>query len=201
MESERGRSALRRLAARGQVELLVGIPLIWFLRHLRLAIPGNLRVFIAVTCGGAAALNWATASFQARADRGSDRLRLLDCLLHVVYVATVIYLTGWGPILSVAFVVIGTTMLDDMAGRWRLMVILTLGVIAIGQAGIALDVIPTYLSHGAAQAVGVMSALTTVMALRGLGVTAAAREAAEQAKAVSDEAARRSEERFRTVVR
>jgi PAS domain S-box-containing protein len=72
--------------------------------------------------------------------------------------------------------------------------------IGCGQVALAAGLLHTYLTPGTAQAVGALGALCAALAIRALGLAAAARDAAEHASALSEQAVRRSEERFRTVL-
>jgi diguanylate cyclase (GGDEF)-like protein/PAS domain S-box-containing protein len=128
--------------------------------------------------------------------------------LQVLMTAAVTYTTGWGPLLGVAFVAAVSTGLSTAGSRaTRPMCFFIVLVVACGQAGIALGWIYTYLPATTAQVIGVLGTIATVIAARTLGQAVAEREheaaergRAEQALRVSEESARHSEERFRTLV-
>ncbi|WP_213005953.1 sensor domain-containing diguanylate cyclase [Paractinoplanes toevensis] len=183
----------------GGLEVICGLVCLTALHELGWAIPGALWFFIAFLLGGALFLQWALRpSGEGQPDR-IGRSGLLGTALQVAYCGGVTYLTGWGPVLAIGFVQFATVT-GSLARSWRLIAALSVLAIAAGQAALAAGLLETYLAPGTAQAVGAVGALCAVLAIRALGTADAARDAAENALALSEQAARRSEERYRTVL-
>jgi PAS domain S-box-containing protein len=126
----------------------------------------------------------------------------------VVLTALACYLTGWGPLLGISFVVLASATLRVVGSRcWRPVLLLSLVAIACGQAGIALGWVHTYVPHSSAQAMGALGTVAVGLVIRILGLTTAERERdaaqrsrAERALRESEEATRRSEDRFRALI-
>jgi diguanylate cyclase (GGDEF)-like protein/PAS domain S-box-containing protein len=186
-------------ALRGGFEMVCGLVLINALHELGWAIPGNPWFFNAFLLGGALLLHWGLQKPGARAPRKIDPSGLPGTCLQVAYCGGAIYLSGWGPVLAIGFVQFATT-LGTLGRSWRTVVAASVLVISAGQAALAAGLLHTYLAPGTAQAVGALGALCAALAIRTLGVAEAARDCAERALALSEQSARRSEERFRTVL-
>ena len=113
---------------------------------------------------------------------------------HAAAVTVVIYLSGWGPVLIGAFAFVALENLaHDGSRTWRLTMSWSLGGVAIGQLGIWLGWVPSFLSKPQAEALGLMGAFLLVFVIRMAG---AAMEKKEDAEA----SMRASEERFRSLV-
>ncbi|MDE3087292.1 MAG: GGDEF domain-containing protein, partial [Acidobacteriota bacterium] len=114
--------------------------------------------------------------------------------VHVAAVTTVIYLSGWGPVLvgGFAFVALGHVN-EEGSQVWRRTAGYSLVGIAVGQVGIAEGWLPSLLSFDRAEALGVMSTFVLLFVIRMAGATMAEKEAAEASTAAS-------EERFRSLV-
>ena len=113
---------------------------------------------------------------------------------HVAAVTTVIYLSGWGPVLvgGFAFVALGHVN-EEGSVAWRRTAAFSLAGIAVGQVGIAQGWLPSLLTFDRAQALGVMSTFVLLFVIRMAGATMAEKEAAEASMVAS-------EERFRSLV-
>ena len=194
-----GRHRGRWRVLRGGFEVVSGLVLINTLHELGWAIPGNPWLFNAVLVGGSAVLHWALQKPGGRTPGKIDPSGLAGTSLQVAYCGVVIYLTGWGPVLAIGFVQFATT-LGTLGRSWRTAAVMSVLVIGGGQAALAAGLVHTYLTPGTAQAVGALGALCAALAIRALGLADAARDSAERALALSERAARRSEERFRTVL-
>jgi diguanylate cyclase (GGDEF)-like protein/PAS domain S-box-containing protein len=114
--------------------------------------------------------------------------------LHVAAVTTVIYLSGWGPVLvgGFAFVALGHVN-EEGSTVWRRTAAYSLAGIAAGQVGIAQGWLPSLLSFDRAEALGVMSTFVLLFVIRMAGAAMAEKEAAEASTVAS-------EERFRSLV-
>jgi len=106
----------------------------------------------------------------------------------------VIYLSGWGPVLTGAFAFVALENLaHDGSRTWRITLLWSLVGIAIGQVAIAEDWMPSFLSTRDALALSVMGAFVLAFVIRMAG---AAWEQKEDAETATSE----SEDRFRSLV-
>ncbi|MGA2521969.1 MAG: PAS domain S-box protein, partial [Acidimicrobiales bacterium] len=113
---------------------------------------------------------------------------------HAAAVTVVIYLTGWGPVLTGAF---AFTALENVAHdgsrTWRLTALWSLAGIAVGQVAIWQGWAPSFLSVGHGEGLGLMGAFVLVFVVRMAGATMQQKEEAETSM-------RASEDRFRSLV-
>ena len=106
---------------------------------------------------------------------------------HAAAVTAVIYLTGWGPIMIGAFVFVALENISNDGSRvWRSIMGWSLAGIAVGQLGIALGWVPTFLSVQYAEVLGFMGAFVLFFVIRMAGATMEQKE--------------RADERFRSLV-
>ena len=108
--------------------------------------------------------------------------RQLQARIAVRMAATtvVIYAIGWGPTLAVGYLVPAAEDLElSGSAAWRPAMVWSLVGMAVGQAAIALDAVPSYVPREFAQGLGVLSALGLVFVLRLLGTKTEANERAE----------------------
>ncbi|MEV4342858.1 sensor domain-containing diguanylate cyclase [Actinoplanes sp. NPDC049596] len=106
--------------------------------------------------------------------------RRLTPYLHLLAAGWIVYVTGWGPVLPLAFALVVTYYVRDFGARlWRPMAVGTAVCIGLGQLGIALGWVFTYLPPTPAQATGLLGLLLTVLFIRALGHSAEEREQAE----------------------
>jgi diguanylate cyclase (GGDEF)-like protein/PAS domain S-box-containing protein len=109
-------------------------------------------------------------------------------------VGFLLYLTGWGPVLSIVFPIGAALYLRTFGSvAWRPALIWTVITVAAGQLGVQLGWVHSYLTPTVAQVAGVLGGLTGVFFIRTLGLSVEYREQAEAAL-------RRREERFRALV-
>ncbi|MGH9017052.1 MAG: putative bifunctional diguanylate cyclase/phosphodiesterase [Acidimicrobiales bacterium] len=99
---------------------------------------------------------------------------------HTAAVTIVTYMTGWGPVLIMAFAFV---VLEDMeqcgAGIWRASMVWSVIEIAIGQVFVWLGWVPSYLHRSASQAAGLLGVIVLVMVIRMAGATGEKKERAE----------------------
>jgi diguanylate cyclase (GGDEF)-like protein/PAS domain S-box-containing protein len=127
--------------------------------------------------------------------RNPTTVRLhLRVVCHAAAVTTVIYLSGWGPVLTGAFAFVALENVSHDGSRtWRLTASWSLLGIAIGQVAIWQRWAPSFLSVGKSEALGLMGAFVLVFVIRMAGATIQQKEEAETSM-------RASEERFRSLV-
>ncbi len=109
-------------------------------------------------------------------------------------VTAVIYLTGWGPVLSCAFAFLALENVSHGGSRvWRVTALWSLVGIALGQIGAWKGVVPCELSLGQANALAAMGAFVLLFIIRMAGATMEQKEKAEASM-------RLSEDRFRSLI-
>ncbi len=106
----------------------------------------------------------------------------------------VIYLTGWGPVLTGAFAFLALENVAHGGSRvWRITALWSLIAIMVGQIAVTEGWAPSYLSAPRANALAVMGAFVLVFIIGMAGATTAQKEDAEASM-------RLSEDRFRSLI-
>jgi diguanylate cyclase len=104
----------------------------------------------------------------------------LRVAVHVAAVTVVIYMSGWGPVLLIAY---AFAVLEDMqqcgATVWRAAMGWSFVGIAIGQALVLVGWAPSFLDRTQAQGVGVLGVIVLAMVIRMAGATGIKKEQAE----------------------
>ena len=99
---------------------------------------------------------------------------------HAATVTTVIYLSGWGPVLIGAFAFVALENIShDGARTWRVTTLWSFVGIAIGQVAINERWAPSFLSIRDAEALGLMGTFVLVFVIRMAGATMEEKEKAE----------------------
>ncbi|MGO9876607.1 MAG: putative bifunctional diguanylate cyclase/phosphodiesterase [Acidimicrobiia bacterium] len=140
------------------------------------------------------------------APRGTLRLHV-RVAVHVASVMAVIYISGWGPALGMAF---AFTALADLqqsgAAAWRAALGWSLVGCAAGQALVLVGWVPSFLSRSQAQTIGFLGAFVFGIAIRMAGAVGEHKERADallaeqmqQASAARDEAQQSRDEARRS---
>jgi diguanylate cyclase (GGDEF)-like protein len=101
-------------------------------------------------------------------------------LVHVSAVTVVIYMTGWGPVLLIAYAFV---VLEDMqqcgAAVWKAAMGWTIATIAIGQTFVWLSWAPSFLTHRDAEGVGFLGIFALAIVIRMAGATGEQKDRAE----------------------
>ena len=136
-----------------------------------------------------------SAAIEIAYQRRPDTFRLhARVACHVAAVTVVIYLTGWGPVLTGAYAFVALENLSQHGSRvWRVTAFWSTVGIAVGQLAIWQGVVPTLLAPSRAQALGLMGVFVLLFIIRMAGATTALKEEAETSLRVS-------EDRFRSLV-
>jgi diguanylate cyclase (GGDEF)-like protein/PAS domain S-box-containing protein len=114
--------------------------------------------------------------------------------IQVAAVTVVIYLSGWGPVLSGAFAFLALENVAHGGSRvWRTTAIWSLLGITVGQVAVWQGWTPSFLSLSQANALAVMGAFVLVFIIRMAGATMGQKEDAEAT-------VRLSEDRFRSLI-
>jgi diguanylate cyclase len=100
--------------------------------------------------------------------------------LHVTAVASVIYMTGWGPVLGMAYAFVALEEVQMWgAALWRPVICWSLFSIAVGQVLIWFGLAPSFLNRTQSETIGMLGAIVLAMVIRMAGATAAKKEQAE----------------------
>jgi len=147
------------------------------LRHFgyvaRLSIWAYLAVLVAIPATSFLVESWRDAKV------GSWRLHV-RVAVHVAAVTVVIYMTGWGPVLLMAYpFVVLVDMEQCGAAVWRATMGWSFAGIAIGQTLVWLGWAPSFLDRSRAQGIGVLGVIALAMVIRMAGATGVKKERAE----------------------
>jgi diguanylate cyclase (GGDEF)-like protein/PAS domain S-box-containing protein len=128
-------------------------------------------------------------------DRRPSEFRLhLRVASGAAAVTAVIYLSGWGPVLSGAFAFLALENIAHGGSRvWRITALWSLVGIAAGQVAIVAGGAPSFLNQAQANALALMGAFVLFFVIRMAGATRHEKENAEAAT-------RLSEDRFRSLI-
>jgi diguanylate cyclase (GGDEF)-like protein/PAS domain S-box-containing protein len=161
------------------------------LRHLGLVAHVPVPVYVIVFVGMPAVSTFIESFYR----RNPTRLRLhLRVAFHTGSVTTVIYLTGWGPVVIGAYAFVALENISQSGSRtWRIATFWSLVGVVIGQVGIWQGWVPSFLDLAKAETLGLMGAFVLVFVIRMAGATSEQKEEAETSL-------RTSEERFRSLV-
>jgi diguanylate cyclase (GGDEF)-like protein/PAS domain S-box-containing protein len=161
------------------------------LRRLRLVAHLPIGVYIVVFVGVPAVSMYIEWLYR----RHPSRLRLnLRVAFHIGAVTTVIYMTGWGPVVIGAYAFVALENISQSGSRtWRLATLWSIVGITIGQLGIWQGWVPSFLGLAKAETLGIMETFVLIFVVRMAGATSAQKEAAESSL-------RTSGERFRSLV-
>jgi diguanylate cyclase (GGDEF)-like protein len=100
--------------------------------------------------------------------------------VHVTAVTVVIYMTGWGPVLLMAYpFVVLVDMEQCGAAVWKATMGWSFAGIAIGQTLVWIGWAPSYLDRSRAMAIGVLGVIALAMVIRMAGATGEKKEQAE----------------------
>jgi diguanylate cyclase (GGDEF)-like protein len=96
---------------------------------------------------------------------------------HIAGVAVAIYMSGWGPVLGMAYAFVALEELEQCgAARWRPLIGWTLLSIACGQLLVWFGMAPSFLPRTDAEAIGAIGAFVLVIVIRMGGATGAEKE-------------------------
>jgi PAS domain S-box-containing protein len=164
---------------------------ILFLRHAGLVARASVWLWIAVFVSTPIL----TAATEVFYQRQPTRIRLhLRIASHAAAVTTVIYLSGWGPVLVCAFAFVALENVSHDGSRtWRVTALWSGIGIAFGQVAIWRGWLPSFLSVPKGEALGLMGSFVLLFIIRMAGMTVEQKEIAESSLATS-------EDRFRSLV-
>jgi diguanylate cyclase (GGDEF)-like protein/PAS domain S-box-containing protein len=162
-----------------------------FLRHFGVVAHVSVWLWLAVFT----AIPAGSVGLEALCRRNPSRLWLnARVAWHAAAVTMVIYLSGWGPVLTAAFAFVALENVSHDGSRtWRRTALWSFTGIAVGQVAIWQHWVPSFLSVGKSEALGLMGAFVLLFVIRMAGATIEQKEDAETSMRVS-------EERFRSLV-
>jgi diguanylate cyclase (GGDEF)-like protein/PAS domain S-box-containing protein len=183
----------------------VALVVLVILRHFGLVANVSLWAYTGAILGSAAL----ALLVERWADAPPGTLRLhVRVALHVSAVTSVVYMSGWGPALGMAFAFSALSDLQQSgAAAWRAALGWSLAGCAIGQTMVLAGWAPSFLTGSQAQTIGGLGAFVFAIAIRMAGAILEYKESAEgqladqtkQAARARDEA-QRSEAHYRAVV-
>ena len=113
---------------------------------------------------------------------------------NVAAVTVVIYLSGWGPVLALAYAFVALENISRDGSRlWRITALWSTFGIAVGQAALSARWVPSVLSIGHANALAFMAAFVLFFVIRMAG-------AVMEQKEIAESLTKRSEDRFRSLI-
>jgi diguanylate cyclase (GGDEF)-like protein len=114
------------------------------------------------------------------APAGSVRLHM-RLAVHVTAVTAVIYMTGWGPALIMAYAFVALLELETWGAMlWRPVMCWSLLNILMAQILVGLGLLPSFLNPSQAAAIGALGAVALAMIIRMAGATGMKKEEAEE---------------------
>jgi diguanylate cyclase (GGDEF)-like protein/PAS domain S-box-containing protein len=161
------------------------------LRHLRLVAQVSLVVYF-VVFAAMPVVSLFIENVYLR--KPTDLRRHLRVAFHTGSVSLVIYLTGWGPVVTGAYLFVALENIAQSGSKtWRAATFWSLLGITVGQVGILQGWVPSFLSVARAEALGIMGAFVLVFVIRMAGATSEQKEEAQSSLQAR-------EERFRSLV-
>lgn len=155
----------------------VALGLLVVLRHLDLVSATPLWAYVALVVL-AAILGRLVEPWHA-APVWSWRINL-RMVAHTGAVTAAIYLTGWGPVLVVAYAFVALQDMEECcAAVWRPAMVWTFVNIAVGQLLVSAGWLPSLLTRGQAEVIGVLGAFAVGIVIRMAGATGEKKEHAE----------------------
>jgi diguanylate cyclase (GGDEF)-like protein/PAS domain S-box-containing protein len=193
-DASRATSPRARRMSASLIGYLMGpaaLALILVLRHYGLVADEPAWLWVTVFVAVPAVSVLADIAYRRRPSTARLYLRIAQ---HCAAVTIVIYLSGWGPVLTGAFAFVALENLaHDGSRTWRVTMACSLTGIAVGQVAIWQDWMPSFLTTKASLALSLMGAFVLAFVIRMAG-------AAWESKEDAESATRDSEDRFRSLV-
>jgi diguanylate cyclase (GGDEF)-like protein len=155
----------------------VALAILVVFRHFHLVAQLPLWAY-AVAILGSGALSVAVEPWH-QAPAGSSK-RHLRLFIHLLAVTSVIYMTGWGPVLVMAYAFVALEEIQLWGAElWRPVLAWSLLGIAVGQVLVWFGLAPSFLTRGQAETAGALGAIVLTMVIRMAGATGEQKERAE----------------------
>ena len=172
------RSKLLREAAVNTAEVLVSLPTLIVLHRYGLAGHAPLWLLVVLMVIGGVNSQPAVQRWLI----GNELFRRTNLLVTLNFSITglVIYMIGWGPLLTPSLGLVAVVQLRiSGAAAWRTAMGWTMVVVGVGQVGIALGWVYCPLSTPVAQTAGLLGGIATVLFVRSLGQSGEKQEQTE----------------------
>jgi hypothetical protein len=169
--------------------LLTAIGL-WALGHARVVSPKPLWLWSVTLLAGlvvtlAGRIRWQT--------HPSNALAHVRIAVGVAVITVIIYLTGWGPILGIGYIVIVRDLTTQMGSRhWRALTAWSALGFTGGALAIAAGLAPTMLSRPSVYGLAALAGAATIFAIVLLGISGEHAESAQQSLIESEHKLRRT---------
>jgi diguanylate cyclase (GGDEF)-like protein len=155
----------------------VALGVLLVFRRFGLVAPLTIWAYLGAIAG-AAVLSMVVEPWHS-APAGSVKLHA-RLAIHVAAVTVVIYMTGWGPALGMAYAFVALQELQTWgAFLWRPVLCWSLLNIAVGQVLVGLGVVPSMLKLSQAETIGALGAFVLAIVIRMAGATGEKKERAE----------------------
>ncbi len=169
----------------------IALVVILLMMHYGLVIRQSVWLWIAVFALIPTTSLMADQLSRRRPSTSSTNIRIAQ---NVAAVTVVIYLTGWGPVLVLAFAFVALENISHEGSRiWRVVTFWSLLGVATGQVAISAGWAPSFLSDPHANALAFMGAFLLFFIIRMAGAVMAKKEKAEDLVI-------HSEDRFRSLI-
>jgi diguanylate cyclase (GGDEF)-like protein/PAS domain S-box-containing protein len=169
----------------------VALAAFWALRRSHLVAPEPLWVYFLVLWGGALVGTAGEIWFRRHPSHLSLHLRVL---VQTAVVTATLYVTGWGPVLAIAYAFMAQENVARSGSKtWRITAGWTVVWLGIGQLAIWRGIAPSLISEPLVHGLAALEALGVVIVVRMAGAVIDQKERAEAQL-------RSSEERFRSLV-
>jgi len=169
----------------------LALAMFWALRRLHVVAPEPLWVYLLVLWGGALVGSASEVWFRRQSSRASVHVRVL---VQTAVVTATLYVTGWGPVLAVAYAFMAQENVARSGSKtWRITAGWTVLWLGIGQLAIWRGIAPSLIKEPLVHGLAALEALGVVIVVRMAGAVMDQKEAAEAQL-------RSSEDRFRSLV-
>jgi diguanylate cyclase (GGDEF)-like protein/PAS domain S-box-containing protein len=169
----------------------IALAALLLLRHWSLVADEPIWVYPVVLWGGALASTVTEIWFRRRGSTASLHARIF---MQAAAVTTTLYVTGWGPVMAVAYAFMAQENVGRSGARtWRITAGYSIAWIALGQLAISAGVAPTMVDEPLVHGIALLNGLALVFVVRMGGAVTLQKEQAERTL-------RESEDRFRSLV-
>ena len=160
------------------------------LRHWELVADVPIWAYLVVLWGGALVSTGTEMWFRSRPSTLTLYVRIL---MQSACVTTALYVTGWGPVMAVAYTFMAQeNVARSGSGTWRITALSSAVWISLGQLGISLGWAPTMIDEPLVHGIALLNGLAVLFVVRMAGAVTAQKEHAELSL-------RESEDRFRSL--
>jgi len=178
-DAARSRDRRRSLTSLSSVWVATPLTAIAFFGLSRAGLLGSVPfpVLLALLAGAGIT---AEVTLQRCGDEPSDRRVQVAVALQILATTSIIYAIGWGPTLVIGYVFVVARCIDQVGSRaWRPAAWWTVVGIGLGQAAIAVGLVPSYVRSPYVHGLAALAALGTVFVVHLVGTKTADSERAQ----------------------